>query len=220
MGATKPVESSSRSAPAIRKVCAVSRARIDHAPTDGPSRLIESGVRAGQDGRGTALERFAAAVGDPAGDISRVRDPVADYDRLWRWSVQENEAFWTALAAFYEIDVTAATTTRESDPARHGGITGVRWFPCAHLNWAEVLLAPRAHAPKPDGDTAVVAVTDDGERDEWSFGELRREVAALRAGLEHLGVGRGDRVVALAANGFPALVAVLATAALGAVWSA
>jgi acetoacetyl-CoA synthetase len=94
---------------------------------------------------------------------------------------------------------------------------GARWFPGATLNYAEHALHPAEGGA--DGDTAIVALREDGRRVARTYGELRADVARARAGLVELGVGRGDRVVALAPNSVETLVAFLAAASLGATWS-
>ena len=138
---------------------------------------------------------------------------LPDYESLWRWSVGEVEAFWTAVAEFFDVafhDKPSAALTQRVMP-------GAQWFPGATLNYAEHAL--RRGDGKDDGDLAVVFRREDGHTEELTYGELRSQVAAVRAGLMRLGVGRGDRVVALVPNSPHALVAFLATASLGAVWS-
>ncbi|MGH3855542.1 MAG: acetoacetate--CoA ligase [Pseudonocardiaceae bacterium] len=138
---------------------------------------------------------------------------VADYDELWRWSVADLEGFWGAFAEFAGVcfhDKAARVLREESMP-------GARWFPGATLNYAEHALV--AGPGKGDDDLAVIFRREDGSRDQLSFGLLRRRVAAARSALAALGVHRGDRVVALAPNSPDTLVAFLATASLGAIWS-
>ncbi|MGH3810170.1 MAG: acetoacetate--CoA ligase [Pseudonocardiaceae bacterium] len=138
---------------------------------------------------------------------------VADYDSLWRWSVADLAGFWGAFAEFAGVRFHTApqrVLTGESMP-------GTRWFPGATLNYAEHALAPGPG--KADDDLAVIFRREDGARDQLSFGLVRQRVAAARAALAALGVRRGDRVVALAPNLPDTLVAFLATAALGAIWS-
>jgi acetoacetyl-CoA synthetase len=138
---------------------------------------------------------------------------VADYDALWRWSVADLEGFWGAFAEFAGVRFHSRpqrVLTSESMP-------GARWFPGATLNYAEHALAPGP--AKGDGDLAVIFRREDGARAHVTFGQLRRQVAAARSALASLGVGRGDRVVALAPNSPQTLVAFLATASLGAIWS-
>ena len=82
------------------------------------------------------------------------------------------------------------------------------------LNFAQNLLRPR-----PDDDKAIVFQGEGQERRALDFGALKRQVAALAAYLQARGVGRGDRVVAYLHNGPEAIIGMLATASLGAVWS-
>ncbi len=138
---------------------------------------------------------------------------LAGYDALWAWSVAEPEAFWDAVAAFFEVAF--------HDPPERvldaRVMPGTRWFPGATLNYAEHALRPGEG--KGDGDIAVVFRREDGLTERLTYGDLRARVAAARATLAELGVVRGDRVVALLPNSPHALVAFLATASLGAVWS-
>ena len=138
---------------------------------------------------------------------------LPDYDSLWQWSVGELESFWESVARFFDVAFHDQATTvlpRRTMP-------GAQWFPGATLNYAEHAL--RADEGKSDSDVAVVFCREDGLTEELTYGELRAQVAAVRAGLADLGVRRGDRVVALVPNSPQALVAFLATASLGAVWS-
>jgi acetoacetyl-CoA synthetase len=91
---------------------------------------------------------------------------------------------------------------------------GAEWFPGATLNYAEHALAPGS-----DAGLAVVFVREDGLEREVTRGELRDHVGRARAGLVRAGVGRGDRVVALAPNSVETLATFLAAASLGAIWS-
>ena len=138
---------------------------------------------------------------------------LADYDALWRWSVADLDGFWGALAEFAGARFHAPPRGVLTDTA----MPGTRWFPGATLNYAEHALAPGPG--KADGDLAVIFRREDGERGHCSFGALRQQVAAARSALASLGVGRGDRVVALVPNSPDTLVAFLATASLGAIWS-
>jgi acetoacetyl-CoA synthetase len=138
---------------------------------------------------------------------------LADYDSRWRWSVAEPEEFWAAVADFFEVgfrDPPTAVLEARVMP-------GARWFPGTTLNYAEHAL--RSGPGKGDDDLAVVFRREDGLTDRLTFGRLRDDVAAVRAGLRGLGIRRGDRVVALVPNSPHALVAFLASASLGATWS-
>jgi acetoacetyl-CoA synthetase len=137
---------------------------------------------------------------------------VADYDALWRWSVADLAGFWGAFAEFASVRFHAAARRVLTDAS----MPNARWFPGATLNYAEQALGPEVvHSD----DLAVIFRREDGRREECSYGALRQQVAAARSALVSLGVSRGDRVVALAPNSLDTLVAFLATASLGAIWS-
>jgi acetoacetyl-CoA synthetase len=93
---------------------------------------------------------------------------------------------------------------------------GARWFPDARLNWAEHLLRLPGRA---DDDVVIVARSQTRDRVEVTAAGLRAAVARCRTGLRRLGVGRGDRVAAYLPNVPEAIVAHLATASLGAIWT-
>jgi acetoacetyl-CoA synthetase len=135
----------------------------------------------------------------------------AGYDALWRWSVEDLEDFWAAVWQFFAVPASIPPEAVLDDRA----MPGARWFRGARLNYAEAVLE-RAPADRP----ALVAVTEDGEPWPISRAELRGRVGALAAGLRELGVGPGDRVAAYLPNTPEAVVALLATASIGAVWTA
>jgi acetoacetyl-CoA synthetase len=159
--------------------------------------------------RATAIAEFARLVRDqrPA-DVDEV-----DYSSLHAWSVNDLDGFWAAAAKFLGVRfhaVPRATLDSLTMP-------GTEWFPGATLNYAEHALAD---GPGRAGDDlAVVFVREDGLEKLVSHDELRELVGRVRAGLLRLGVGRGDRVVALLPNCVEALAAFLAVASLGAIWS-
>jgi acetoacetyl-CoA synthetase len=93
---------------------------------------------------------------------------------------------------------------------------GAEWFPGARLNYAEHMLGGEADRARP----AVIAHSQTRAPLELTFGDLREQVAAARAGLQRLGVGPGDRVVGQLPNIPETLIAFLATASLGATWAA
>ena len=132
------------------------------------------------------------------------------YPELWQWSVDELDAFWDAIWDFFGVQADgergAVLGSRE--------MPGAEWFPGTRLNYAE-----HVFAGKDDGETAILHASELRELGELSWGELRRAVAATAAGLRGLGVERGDRVVAYLPNIPEAIVAFLATASIGAVWS-
>jgi acetoacetyl-CoA synthetase len=148
------------------------------------------------------------------GWLRRERDlDLPDYQALWRWSVSDLAGFWGAVAEFFDVrfhDRPREVLVGEVMP-------GAEWFPEATVNYAEHAL--RSGAGKDDRDLAVVYIREDGRSEEITYGELRARVGAMRAGLIDLGVRRGDRVAAYAPNCPQTLIAFLAAASLGAVWS-
>ncbi|AUS78651.1 acetoacetate--CoA ligase [Actinoalloteichus sp. AHMU CJ021] len=161
----------------------------------------------------SALERFETWVRERRPEALGGSAPPSGpsgYEALWRWSVADLDGFWSAVVDFLGVRF----HRRPASAFAGGGMSEPRWFPGATLNYAEQALAGR-----PGSDLAVVFRREDGAGEEWSFDELRARVAALRAFLVAAGVGRGDRVVALLPNAPHALVALLATASIGAVWS-
>jgi acetoacetyl-CoA synthetase len=132
------------------------------------------------------------------------------YEQLWAWSTSDLAAFWGAAAEFLGVRF----HTPPTQVLGSAEMPGASWFPGSTLNYAE-----HALTGAPDDDLAVLFQREDGRSEQLTYGELRRSVAAVRAGLVSLGVQRGDRVVALVPNTPAALIAFLATASLGAVWS-
>jgi len=150
----------------------------------------------------TAMRRFI--------DRHRSRLDGDGYAALYRWSVEEPEAFWPAVAEF-------ANMRFESPPVRvldgRGRMPGARWFDGATLSFAANLLRPEHDAP------ALVAADETGRRKAVSRGELRAQGDALAAALATLGVGPGDRVAALMPNCAETVAAMLGAASVGATFS-
>ncbi len=133
-----------------------------------------------------------------------------DYRDLWQWSVDDLDGFWRAIWDFFDVQA-------DGDPSPVLGsreMPGARWFPNTSLNYAE-----HVFAGKDDAATAIIHASELRQLSELSWGELRARVAACAAGLRGLGVERGDRVVAYLPNIPEAIVAFLAAASIGAVWS-
>ena len=154
-----------------------------------------------------AITDFAAFVGERTG-----RD-LTDYAALWDYSTTDLTGFWSAIADYFGIQ----WHDRPGDVLPAAVMPGADWFPGGTLNYAEHALAGMGRGPA--DDPAVIAVAEDGTEQLLSLRELTAAVGAAQAGLRRLGVGAGDRVVALVPNAVHALVGFLATAALGAVWS-
>jgi acetoacetyl-CoA synthetase len=134
------------------------------------------------------------------------------YDDLWRWSVNEPGAFWRTIWEHFEViahDVPSADLAAAHMP-------GATWFPGATLNYAEQVLRLPGRT---DDDVVVAGRSQTRGPSDLTAAELRDAVARCRAGLVRLGVRRGDRVAAYLPNIPEAIVALLATASLGAIWS-
>jgi len=130
------------------------------------------------------------------------------YDELWRWSVTDLDGFWRSVWAHAGIE-----PAPPDGPAVVGSMPEARWFPGATLNYA-------AHALRPQNrGVAIVARSQSRGPVELTYDELREQVARVREGLRRLGVRRGDHVAAYLPNTPEAVVAMLATASLGAIWS-
>ena len=146
---------------------------------------------------------------------------LSSYDDLRRWSVEELEDFWASIWEFCGVRASRGyerVLTERRMP-------GAEWFAGAELNYAENMLSRRLRDEDADGgwrerDTvAVVHSSELRDIDELTWGELSDLVAAAAGGLRALGVGRGDRVVAYMPNIPETLIAFLATASIGAIWS-
>lgn len=155
-----------------------------------------------EDSATTGVGRFAGFLKEQGVAIG------AEYDELWQWSVDAPEQFWELFARFAGVEFGGtAGPVCTSDP-----MPGTRWFPGRTVNFARHLLLGH------DG-TALIGIAEDGAREEVTWDALRREVASLAAHLRSRGVGHGDRVVAILPNVPEAVVGLLATASIGAIWS-
>ncbi|MEU9774869.1 acetoacetate--CoA ligase [Streptomyces sp. NPDC047968] len=136
------------------------------------------------------------------------------YPALHRWSVDELETFWQAVAEWFDIRFTTPYERVLADRS----MPGARWFPGATLNYAEHALRT-AEDPARAAEPALLRVDETQEPAPVSWAELRRQVGALAARLRDLGVRPGDRVSGYLPNIPEAVTALLATAAVGAVWT-
>ncbi|MES1941945.1 acetoacetyl-CoA synthetase [Salinisphaera sp. T5B8] len=138
---------------------------------------------------------------------------VADYDALHAWSIDALEDFWTSIWDYTGVIAEARGNTVLDSRA----MPGARWFGGARLNFAENLLREAIHG---DADkTAIVGLSESRETTRLSYGELLSQVGALEAWLVAHGVGAGDRVAGVVAHTHEPIVAMLACASIGAIWS-
>ena len=137
-----------------------------------------------------------------------------DYAAMWQWSTTDLEAFWRSIWDYQQLESPTPFTSVVHDV----GMPNVTWFDGAQVNYARqvfrhVDLAEAASQP------AIIAENEKGDITELSWKELRQQSASLALELRRLGVGRGDRVAAYLPNIPEAVIAFLACASLGAVWT-
>jgi acetoacetyl-CoA synthetase len=133
-----------------------------------------------------------------------------NYADLHRWSVESPEAFWRSVWDFCDI---LASQTSDQVLVDGNQFPGARWFPGARLNFAENLLRNRSDK------TALISRLENGRRETISYAGLYQQVSQLAQALRNAGVGRGDRVAGFMPNISETVIAMLASASIGAVWS-
>ena len=132
------------------------------------------------------------------------------YEQLHQWSVGATEPFWQATWDFVGI---RASCSPERVLAKAHQFPGAVWFPGARLNFAENLLENDQEG------VALIGRLENGSHREVTWAELRQTVAAAASALRVYGVAKGDRVAAVMPNCIETVIAMLATASIGAVWS-
>ena len=156
-------------------------------------------------------------------DLARQRGAhnVSDFPSLYRWSVDHLDQFWPAVWEFCGIVADRRADGSQWDRVVRGAEhvappdpeLGPRWFEGARLNFAENLLRYR------DDRAAVVFWNEEGARRRLSFAELHAEVARVASALRERGVRAGDRVAGFMPNIPETVIAMLAAASIGAIWS-
>lgn len=134
----------------------------------------------------------------------------ADYQALWRWSVDDIEAFWASIADYFEIKFHRPCTRllgRREMP-------GAQWFIDSELNFVDQILRHET-GERP----AIWFASETAALDSLSWAELRAQAGAVAAHLRRAGVKRGDRVAVYAPNAPETISTFLAVASLGAIWS-
>jgi acetoacetyl-CoA synthetase len=132
------------------------------------------------------------------------------YDALWQWSVDELEAFWQSIWDYFDVQADGACEPVLGSQT----MPGAQWYPNAQLNYAEHVFRSATNK-RP----AIIARSEDTGTQEISWADLRRDTGAMAAYLRDLGVGPGDRVASYMPNRPETVVAFLACASLGAIWS-
>ena len=186
-------------------MAATSRARLDRCRPGWEAEAPMLGVPAED-------VRRRSQVGRLVSWLAKNRDiELSDWCSLWQWSISDLDAFWSAMWEFQGV-TSHAPYDRVLDSRQMPGAT---WFPGALLNYAEHSLGTEEDVDQ----VAVVAHSQTREEITLTFGELAEQVSRARVVLQRLGVGRGDVVAGYLPNIPETLVAFLATASLGAVWS-
>ena len=140
--------------------------------------------------------------------------PTGDYDALWQWSVDNPARFWRALWEFFDIQADVSPGDGDRAVLADATMPGATWFPGVTLNYVDQVLR---HCGR--GGPAIIGIDEDGTRTRIDWPELPGRIGAVAAELRRLGVGPGDRVGAYLPDVPEAMIAFLATASLGAVWS-
>lgn len=138
----------------------------------------------------------------------------ASFEDLRSWSVNDLDAFWRSIWDFDEIESPTPFSAVLSDDA----MPQARWFEGAEVSYARHIFRHAVAADKA-GQPAIVAMNERGDTVELRWEELRRQAASLALELRRNGIGKGDRVAAYLPNIPAAVVGLLASASLGAIWT-
>lgn len=161
-----------------------------------------------------ASTRMGSFIDFAAGRGAPFEAGMRDHPTLWEWSVSDVSEFWDAVRAYFDVlgdGFSGPALAVERMP-------GAVWYPEARVNFAENVLRPALDPTRAD-EPAIIDVTEDDTVTRITWRELASWVAAAADQLTHAGVGPGDRVSAVLPNLPEALVGLLATASIGAVWS-
>jgi acetoacetyl-CoA synthetase len=132
-----------------------------------------------------------------------------DYQSLWQWSVDDPAAFWGSLWEYFELGAPPDCVLDNAE------MPGARWFPGVRMNYVDQIMR-NARSDRP----AILHVSEDRQVTELSWHQLLGRTAAFAQTLRSHGVAAGDRVVGYLPNIPEAIIAFLATASIGAIWSA
>lgn len=136
----------------------------------------------------------------------------ADYAAQWLWSVKNPGEFWEAVAEFFKVQFHHPATV----PLGALKMPGTEWFPSARMNYAEHIFQSRSDS---SDQPAVVALGEDGARISLTKSELAARVRVLAVRFQSLGVKKGDCVAGYLPNTLEGVIAFLAAASLGAIWT-
>ncbi len=145
---------------------------------------------------------------------------IQNYQQLHQWSVENTEAFWSLLWDYFDIVGTKGDTICHSGKPKHGDFVTQRdtqWFPEATLNYTENILA---HAFQNPSQTALYFENEQGQSRQITWQRLCDKVSLTQQWLRDCNVGEGDVVAGYLPNIPEAIIAMLATSSLGAIWTA
>lgn len=134
-----------------------------------------------------------------------------DYRKFWKWSVENPETFWGELWSFYDI-IASKPYIKVVDDLKK--FPGADWFPGARLNYAENMLRDRD-----DDALALIFRGETSERRTWTWHALRQDVYKMATAMREMGLRPNDAVAAFMPNMAETVIAMLAAASIGAVWS-
>lgn len=132
------------------------------------------------------------------------------YQELYEWSVKNIPDFWNNVIAYSDIKYTGDSTTVLENLAMK---PGANWYPNISLNFAENLLKERSN------HLAIISKNENSDLIKITYNELYLKVAKLAYSLKKLGIKPGDRIAAILPNSHEAVIAMLATTSIGAIWS-
>ncbi|MGE4124880.1 MAG: acetoacetate--CoA ligase [Pusillimonas sp.] len=136
--------------------------------------------------------------------------PKTTYEALWQWSVDQVDDFWKSIWQYFDVQADGHIDPVLADRT----MPGAQWFPNASLNYAEHVFRNAT-----DARPALISRREETGVEDVSWARLQRDVGALAASLRRLGVGQGDRVVSYMPNRPETVIAFLACASIGAIWS-
>jgi acetoacetyl-CoA synthase len=143
-------------------------------------------------------------------DLKNPLKNVENYTKIWNWSVENNEEFWESIWNFFGI-ISHKSYSKIIEPK---SMPGARWFIDSKLNYAEHVFNQARW-----GEDAIIYVREDGFRRNISWEKLAKEVSTLSVWLKENGVKKGDRVAAYVSQIPEAVIALLASASIGAIWA-
>ena len=140
----------------------------------------------------------------------RFTQTFPNYDALHQWSVIDADDFWAAIWDFCDIK---ATTPYHQVTSNLDKFPGTSWFSGCELNFAENMMRHN------DDQVALVGLLENGKRSSYTYAALRQEVERLASAMRQHGITKGDRIAGIMPNIPETVIAMLATTAIGAIWS-